>query len=790
MGKHLPVGVADFVTTYTADDAFTADSVEDEASPSTVTDVCVQWLMRHFASLMAGLATLATPVPEDQKLREVKLMHELKIFTTVLRETADGMEATSRRKTVETALIAPLRGAAIFLTSGKARSDPVLSCTVGLELLHALPSTQMGTGHGLWLPAALANLRFTLPRLLADTGLSGLQRDQLCADGAAALAALLRVSPRWGLCADVSEALLAPSLQALPSPYPDLAPALLDLLQGVWMHRSQHRGDKPDVAVVSDVAAWETEGFDFALFVMVNGLKGQGSGARQAACAAMHYCLLNRTRRSTRDLMAPSLVEKFTEQLEQLTFTECAADDALAHSTLRLTCCKVLDAWQACRSDGSGPQLAAAKGPAADTVESVEESSMTIQEQEQKELQEDEQLLQEVVGPLCAKELRRRFLVSETDVLVGDSNYSELGEDEDDESAPSTPVKSAEVESTQGAEVGVQSRRVSKRAALRVMLHRDPFGSVLVWMLLLQRIDSCAVQGWAVRARCVNYLKKSGIATNALFLVLRLAGDLLQFKEISALLQRIARVTSLAVPEAASSTSTRPKKQGEGSQQSASQTIEQGTQQHLATYALFRMVCTLPAMFRSFWSDDCNRVQKTRLNTFVEERVRVSLIKREIAMIALSASAGRWNPDEFTVKGSAVSGEVTAVLSRDETTVEIKVKLPASYPLKNVEVNCTSRIGVSDGRWRRWVLQIIQLMSMQDGSVVDAVLLWKCNIEKELEGVEPCPICYCTLHTKTLCLPTMACPTCNNKFHSPCLTTWFRSSGKSKCVICQQPFYH
>eukprot|EP01032_Pedospumella_encystans_P004088 gene4088-4838_t len=178
-------------------------------------------------------------------------------------------------------------------------------------------------------------------------------------------------------------------------------------------------------------------------------------------------------------------------------------------------------------------------------------------------------------------------------------------------------------------------------------------------------------------------------------------------------------------------------------------------------------------MFRTFYNDDCTRVQKTRLSKFVEDRVRESLMKREVSLIVASSAAGRWNASEFSVRGSVVSGEVTAVLSKDETSVEIKVKLPASYPLKIVEVSCTSRIGVSDGRWRRWVLQIIQLLGMQDGSVVDAVLMWKCNIEKELEGVEPCPICYCTLHTKTLCLPSMACPTCNNKFHSPCLNTWF-----------------
>ena len=67
--------------------------------------------------------------------------------------------------------------------------------------------------------------------------------------------------------------------------------------------------------------------------------------------------------------------------------------------------------------------------------------------------------------------------------------------------------------------------------------------------------------------------------------------------------------------------------------------------------------------------------------------------------------------------------------------------------------------------------------------------MWKQNVDQELHGVEPCPICYNTLHPKTLSLPTLTCPTCKNKFHNSCLYKWFQTSGKSKCVICQSPFF-
>ena len=101
------------------------------------------------------------------------------------------------------------------------------------------------------------------------------------------------------------------------------------------------------------------------------------------------------------------------------------------------------------------------------------------------------------------------------------------------------------------------------------------------------------------------------------------------------------------------------------------------------------------------------------------------------------------HPDEFTVRGSTHSGgEIYAVFTRDETKIELKIKLPPTYPLCNVEVECAGKSGVKDARWRRWVLQIVQMLASQDGCVLDALLLWKRNLEREFEGVEPCPICY------------------------------------------------
>ncbi|CAN0179323.1 unnamed protein product [Ectocarpus sp. 6 AP-2014] len=143
----------------------------------------------------------------------------------------------------------------------------------------------------------------------------------------------------------------------------------------------------------------------------------------------------------------------------------------------------------------------------------------------------------------------------------------------------------------------------------------------------------------------------------------------------------------------------------------------------------------------------------------------------------------------MSVRASANSRQASAVVAsylKEECTLEAVIQLPPDYPLRNVEVTCSKRMGVSESRWRQWVLQIVTLLSLQDGSVLDAVMMWKKNVDKEFEGVEPCVICYSVLHPKSMDLPQMTCKTCNNRFHSSCLYKWFHTSHKNKCPICQQ----
>lgn len=203
----------------------------------------------------------------------------------------------------------------------------------------------------------------------------------------------------------------------------------------------------------------------------------------------------------------------------------------------------------------------------------------------------------------------------------------------------------------------------------------------------------------------------------------------------------------------------------------------------LATLVIFRTIEVFPTLAKNWWEMSCPKYLTQTVRDFVETQVSPEILKRAIESIKNASAFG-----EMQVKGSSMSREVTAMYVQDDFTLSVVVKLPLSFPFRRAEVDCSKTLGIPESRWKRWSLQITQMLNNQGGTLKDALLLWKENVDKEFEGVEPCPVCYSVLHVKSHKLPSLECKTCHNCFHSDCLFEWFKSSGKSACVICQQPW--
>ena len=90
--------------------------------------------------------------------------------------------------------------------------------------------------------------------------------------------------------------------------------------------------------------------------------------------------------------------------------------------------------------------------------------------------------------------------------------------------------------------------------------------------------------------------------------------------------------------------------------------------------------------------------------------------------------------------------------------LSVLIKVPSNFPFHNVEVDANKTLGVPAKRYRRWALQIMRMLNTEEGgSILDALLLWKNNVDKEYEGVEPCPVCYAVIDPKSRKMPNLEC---------------------------------
>jgi Ubiquitin conjugating domain-like/LTN1 family HEAT repeat region len=209
----------------------------------------------------------------------------------------------------------------------------------------------------------------------------------------------------------------------------------------------------------------------------------------------------------------------------------------------------------------------------------------------------------------------------------------------------------------------------------------------------------------------------------------------------------------------------------------------------LSSILYMRTLRELPTLVRAWWTacDGATTSVVTEISTQVfAGHLRLAEIERVRAMA--SASDTKYDPEEFEVFGNAILGEITAKYHKEEIVLGLVIRLPSAYPLLPPEVALADRRGIKEARARRWLLNATKLLNSQNGSIHDAVAVWKSNVDSHFDGVEDCPICYAIVHASTRSIPQMACRTCKHKFHSACLYKYFTTAGHSQCPMCRSVF--
>lgn len=183
------------------------------------------------------------------------------------------------------------------------------------------------------------------------------------------------------------------------------------------------------------------------------------------------------------------------------------------------------------------------------------------------------------------------------------------------------------------------------------------------------------------------------------------------------------------------------------------------------------------------WFTICNKTTSQKIATYTSTYICGDIIKEELALINqyckekenFASKEIAWTsnltPDagEFSLKTRISSTtDILARYTQDEVALDAVLTIPDEYPLLPVTVTFQTR-GFKESLKRKWLLSMTTLLKTKDARVLDAVLLWRDNIEKQLDGIELCPICYSIFHVSDKSLPNMECSTCNYKYHSACM---------------------
>ncbi|KAI0273234.1 hypothetical protein BGY98DRAFT_998534 [Russula aff. rugulosa BPL654] len=197
----------------------------------------------------------------------------------------------------------------------------------------------------------------------------------------------------------------------------------------------------------------------------------------------------------------------------------------------------------------------------------------------------------------------------------------------------------------------------------------------------------------------------------------------------------------------------------------------------LAAHVYYRALLTIPSSY--------DKNLHTSVTNYTATHFSPVIINTELSRIKSPEGLEELSAENLTVKVASAVNEVTAAYNVDEHQLEITLKIPNDWPLQRVTVKDSKRIGVSEGRWRGWLLGVQQIVWSQNGRIVDAISLFKKNVTLHFEGQTECPICYSIISLSDGALPRKPCKTCKNLFHSSCLYKWTKTSHSPTCPLCR-----
>lgn len=160
----------------------------------------------------------------------------------------------------------------------------------------------------------------------------------------------------------------------------------------------------------------------------------------------------------------------------------------------------------------------------------------------------------------------------------------------------------------------------------------------------------------------------------------------------------------------------------------------------LAAHVFYRALQMTPGLIRDWHKGIKDRQTATTIGTIISRHFSPALIESELSVLKSPGALGELEDDTMSIKVPTGAPEISAKYIIDEQPLEIAIRLPSDFPLKAVEVKEVSRFGVTEPKWRGWLLNIQQMIMSRNGLILDALSLFKSNVGLHFEGKTECAI--------------------------------------------------
>lgn len=169
----------------------------------------------------------------------------------------------------------------------------------------------------------------------------------------------------------------------------------------------------------------------------------------------------------------------------------------------------------------------------------------------------------------------------------------------------------------------------------------------------------------------------------------------------------------------------------------------------LAAHVFYRALQMTPGLIRDWHKSIKDRQTATAIATIISRHFSPALIDSELSVLKPPGALNDLEEDDvMSIKVPTGAPEISAKYVIDEQPLEIAIRLPSDFPLKAVEVKEVSRFGVTEPKWRGWLLNIQQMIMSRNGLILDALMLFKSNVSLHFEGKTECAI---VSHLFSLC---------------------------------------